>query len=193
MTFQNFRSAMNAIEMEQLKAYLSSNGWLEQRSSGRINFSKQVETTGESVNVFVPADAGHPKFKSFFQNLLFSLSVLEQREPIEIAGDMARIKCVSTQPVAMVEPSKTLAPTGSTSQYVMLRNTSSSTCPIHFADQFREYPLAPNQVALVFLSGTSKPCMVESQVPRRSMGPTQSPQGSKETSKETRCCLPYPR
>lgn len=161
MTFQNFRSAINAIEMEQLKAYLSSNGWLEKRSSGRITFSKQVDTTGESVNVFVPADAGHPKFRSLFQNLLFSLSVLEQREPIEIAGDMARIKCVSTQPVAMVEPSKTLAPTGSTSQYVMLRNTTSSTCPIHFADQFREYPLAPNQVALVFLSGMSKPCMVD--------------------------------
>jgi hypothetical protein len=165
MTFQNFRSAMNAVEMEQLKAYLSANGWLEQISSGRINFSKQVESTGESVDIFVPTDAGHPKFRSLLQNLLFSLSVHEQREPIEIAGDMARIKCVSIQSIATVEPSKTVALTGSTSQYVMLRNTSSSTCPIHFADQFREYPLEPNQVALVVLSGSSKPCIIDIEGP----------------------------
>ena len=78
---------------------------------------------------------------------------------------MARIKCVSTQSIATVEPSKTVALTGSTSQYVMLRNTSSSTCPIHFADQFREYPLEPNQVALVVLSGSSKPCIIDIQGP----------------------------
>ncbi len=162
MTFQNFRAAYHSIELEQLKAYLTANGWLEQISSGRITFSKQVEPAGESAIVFVPAEVGHPKFRSLLQNLLFSLSVLERREPIEIAGDMARIKCVSNQVVATEDgPSKTIPSTGALSQYVMLRNTSSITSPIHFADQFREYPLEPNQEAIVVLSGSSKPCIID--------------------------------
>lgn len=165
MTFQNFRAAYHRIELEQLKAYLSANGWLEQISSGRINFSKQVEPTGESVNVFVPADAGHPKFRSLLQNLLFSLSVHEKREPLEIAGDIARVRCVPQPSIATVVPSMTPQPLESNSPQFTLRNTSSSTCVIHFADQSTKYPLEPNQEAIVVLSGASKPCIIDIQGP----------------------------
>jgi hypothetical protein len=165
MTFPNFRAAYHSIELEQLKAYLSANGWLEQISSGRITFSKQVEPAGESANVFVPAEVGHPKFRSLLQNLLFSLSVLERREPIEIARDIARVRCEPQPSIALVKPSMNQESLGSNSPQFTLRNTSSSTCEIHFADQFTEYPLEPNQEAIVVLSGSSKPCIIDIEGP----------------------------
>lgn len=94
MTSMNFRSLLFAITIEQLKAYLVMECWTEELSHGRLNFTKEIEQ-GELQTLFVPADQAHPKFRSLLQNLVFSLSVTQGREPVEIASDIYALQVVT--------------------------------------------------------------------------------------------------
>lgn len=87
----NLHSLLSTIAIEQLKAYLAKDGWHENTAGGRLNFEKHLEP-GEPQTIFVPAERSHPKFRSLLQNLMFSLSVIEQREPAEIAIDIVSVK-----------------------------------------------------------------------------------------------------
>ena len=99
MNTPNLHSLLSTIAIEQLKLYLAKDGWHEYTASGRLNFERQIEQ-GEHQNIFVPAERTHPKFRSLLQNLMFSLSVIEKREPAEIAADIAA--CKVTIPVRSV-------------------------------------------------------------------------------------------
>ncbi len=56
-----------------------------------MNFEREPDRDGDRCVLFLPADPAHTKFRSYLQNLLFSLSVLEGREPIDIAKEMASL------------------------------------------------------------------------------------------------------
>ena len=88
MNTPNLHSLLSAITIGQLKAYLTKDGWRESVADGRLNFAKEVEPE-ESQTIFVPADRAHPKFRSLLQNLMFSLAVIQNREPAEIAYDIS--------------------------------------------------------------------------------------------------------
>ena len=88
MNTPNLHSLLSAIKIEQLKAYLAKEGWKESAVDGRLNFAKEFEPE-ESQTIFVPADRTHPKFRSLLQNLMFSLAVIQNREPAEIAFDIS--------------------------------------------------------------------------------------------------------
>ncbi len=88
MNIPNLHSLLSAITIGQLKIYLASKGWTEHPEDGRLSFAKEFEQ-GEWQRVFVPADRAHPRFRSLLQNLMFSLAVIESREPAEIANDIA--------------------------------------------------------------------------------------------------------
>ena len=93
-------SLLAAIRIEQLQSYLANRGWLEQTASGRLTFERQAEQSGERQIIFLPANQAHPKYRSFLQNLMFSLAVIEQREPCDIAGEIIDIHIpVPTPPV----------------------------------------------------------------------------------------------
>ena len=91
MNTPNIQSMLSRITTEQLKTYLISGGWRDYATDGRLNFEKDVEP-GETQVVFIPANCAHPKFRSFLHNVMFSLSVIEKREPFDIATDIASIK-----------------------------------------------------------------------------------------------------
>jgi hypothetical protein len=88
MNTPNLHSLLSAITIGQLKAYLAKDGWKESVADGRLNFAKEVEPE-ELQTIFVPADRTHPKFRSLLQNLMFSLAVVQKREPAEIAIDIS--------------------------------------------------------------------------------------------------------
>lgn len=88
MNTPNLHSLLSAITLSQLKAYLAKAGWKENIADGRLNFAREIEP-GESQTIFVPADRSHPRFRSLLQNLMFSLAVIENREPADIAYDIS--------------------------------------------------------------------------------------------------------
>lgn len=91
MNTPNLHSLLSAITIPQLKAYLANQGWQENVADGRLNFTME-SGQGDSQRIFVPADRAHPRFRSLLQNLMFSLAVIETREPAEIAHDISRIQ-----------------------------------------------------------------------------------------------------
>ncbi|MDX1927586.1 MAG: hypothetical protein SFV81_13775 [Pirellulaceae bacterium] len=91
MNTPNFHALLSAINVPRLKAYLSNRGWNENTADGRLDFTKE-SAEGETQRVFVPADGAHPRFRSLLQNLMFSLSVIENREPADIAYEISKIE-----------------------------------------------------------------------------------------------------
>lgn len=91
MTALNFPSLLASITLDKLKAFLARESWKEAELDGRLNFTKEIEP-GEPCTIFVPADHTHPKFRSLLQNMVFSLAVIQQREPAEIASDIVAIQ-----------------------------------------------------------------------------------------------------
>ncbi len=91
MNTRSIFALLAAIRIEQLQSYLANRGWLEQTASGRLTFERQAEQSGELHVIFLPANQAHPKYRSFLQNLMFSLAVIEQREPCDIASDIIDI------------------------------------------------------------------------------------------------------
>lgn len=94
MNTSDLHSRLSAITIPQLKAYLAKDGWKESIADGRLNFTKEVEP-GEMQTIFVPADRTHSRFRSLLQNLMFSLAVIEHKEPVEIAHDISSIQVPS--------------------------------------------------------------------------------------------------
>ena len=91
MNAPNFPALLASITLEKLRAFLAREGWKETKLDGRLNFTKEIEP-GEQSTIFVPADHAHPKFRSLLQNMMFSLAVIQQREPAEIASDIVAIQ-----------------------------------------------------------------------------------------------------
>ncbi|MEQ1826390.1 MAG: hypothetical protein ABL921_10595 [Pirellula sp.] len=100
METPNLHRYLSTITIQQLKAYLAKDGWHEYTADGRMNFEKELEP-GETQVIFLPAERTHPKFRSHLQNLMFSLSVIEQREPADIARVIAT--CQVSSPVTSVD------------------------------------------------------------------------------------------
>ena len=88
MNTPSLASLLSAISIQKLSSYLTKGGWKENVVDGRLNFEREIEI-GEIQTIFVPADRTHPRFRSLLQNLMFSLAVVEKREPAEIAQDIA--------------------------------------------------------------------------------------------------------
>src|SRR4051812_32072672 len=88
MNTPNLHALLSAITIPQLKAYLAKDGWNENVADGRLNFARDIEP-GESQTIFIPADRTHPRFRSLLQNLMFSLAVIKDREPADIAYEMS--------------------------------------------------------------------------------------------------------
>ena len=88
MNTRSIFALLAAIRIEQLQSYLANRGWREQTASGRRTFERQAEQGGELHVIFLPSNQAHPKYRSFLQNLMFSLAVIEQREPCDIASDI---------------------------------------------------------------------------------------------------------
>lgn len=105
MNTPNLLTLLSAISIPQLREYLAKRGWSEVSADGRLNFTLEIGQ-GESQKVFVPADRAHPRFRSLLQNLMFSLSVVESREPADIALDISKVELPKT--VACVNVSQQL-------------------------------------------------------------------------------------
>jgi hypothetical protein len=85
---------LSSISVPHLKAYLANRGWSQSIADGRLDFTMD-NAQGESQRVYIPTDRAHPRFRSLLQNLMFSLSVIENREPAEIALEISRFEIPS--------------------------------------------------------------------------------------------------
>jgi hypothetical protein len=91
MNTPNLHALLSAITLPHLKAYLQNRGWSESIADGRLDFTMD-SAEGELQRIFVPAERAHPRFRSLLQNLMFSLSVIENREPADIAHEISKFE-----------------------------------------------------------------------------------------------------
>jgi hypothetical protein len=91
MNTPNLYVLLSAITLPHLKAYLANRGWSENIADGRLDFTMD-SAQGEAQRIFVPADRAHPRFRSLLQNLMFSLAVIENREPADIAHEISKFE-----------------------------------------------------------------------------------------------------
>lgn len=91
MSIQNIHALLSTLSLEQVKSYMHQRGWTEKVDGARLNFTMVNTADGENYAVFLPADSNHGKFRSLLQNMMFSLSVIEGREPFDIATEIGQI------------------------------------------------------------------------------------------------------
>lgn len=89
MASQNIQRLFAIIGPEQVEQYLKIKGWRCQRSADRLSFEMPADDQQESRQLFIPAQASHPRFRSLLPNLIFSLSVIEGRPAIDVANSIA--------------------------------------------------------------------------------------------------------
>ena len=87
---QSIQRVLSVIQIEQVCCYLTSAGWTQRINGARVDFELHDPSQGETYRVFVPASTRHPRYRHLLPNLVFAVSVVEGREPIEIASDMAK-------------------------------------------------------------------------------------------------------
>lgn len=89
MASQNIQRLFAIIGPEQVEQYLKIKGWRCQRSADRLSFEMPADDQQEARQLFIPAQASHPRFRSLLPNLIFSLSVIEGRPAIDVANSIA--------------------------------------------------------------------------------------------------------
>ena len=105
----NIKHLCAEIRAHHVQGYLLADGWQlvdEQREDALI-FEKEQENEENPCRIWIWASHERPKFASRIQNLLFSLSVIEGREPLEVGvavfeavADLGRI--LHAQPPSFV-------------------------------------------------------------------------------------------
>jgi len=160
MTFPSLQAGLTRVQLEQIKTYLIARGWKNEPSQGRLCFTKQPNDQDGIVSVFVPDDMSHPKFRSLLQNMVFSLSVVEGREPMELVADIVQT-VTAAKPAATTLPQTALTVAPQRSR-ITLRNTSDELTSIQLIDDRSEFELQPNEEAVLVVStNPTSECVLE--------------------------------
>ena len=160
MTFPSLQAGLTRVQLEQIKTYLTARGWKNEPSQGRLCFTKQPNDQDGIVSVFVPDDISHPKFRSLLQNMVFSLSVVEGREPMELVADIVQT-VTAAKPAATTLPQTALTVAPQRSR-ITLRNTADEVTSIYLIDDRSEFELQPNEEAVLVVStNPTSECVLE--------------------------------
>lgn len=90
--FSNIHHAIARLSPLQVASYLRGRGWtVDESSRPGVLYFENENAAGEPLRFWMWESPEQPKFRSQLQNLLFGLSVFEQREPLEVANEMCKV------------------------------------------------------------------------------------------------------
>ena len=150
---QSIQRVFSSIRIEQVCLYLHRAGWTKSLTGERFDFEKTGDTSQETSRVFLPASSSHPRFRRLLPNLIFSVSILEEREPIEVASEMASL--TTDEPTAISPP----PPASEKIERVLLRNSSAAPLEIIVGDNLVPHQLPAGEELLV--ARTHSACVIE--------------------------------
>jgi hypothetical protein len=150
---QSIQRVFSSIRIEQVCLYLHRAGWTKSLNGERLDFEKTADTSQETSRVFLPASSSHPRFRRLLPNLIFSVSILEEREPIEVASEMASL---TTDEPAAISPA---LPTSEMIERVVLRNSSAAPLQIIVGDNLVPHQLLAGEELLVARNHSA--CVIE--------------------------------
>lgn len=106
MTLQtNIQKLFATLGLENVRSYLLNSGWQikESQRADIVAFERQNAASGEIDRVWSYASETHPKFRRQLPNIIFTLAVVDKREPLDLANEMmasggagAAIECRAT-------------------------------------------------------------------------------------------------
>lgn len=86
----NIQELFRRISANNVKTYMTHRGWRICPSDPAVlQFEGPFGDNGEPVQQWIWASEQHPKFRNRIPNLIFALNVLEKRESLEIANEVA--------------------------------------------------------------------------------------------------------
>jgi hypothetical protein len=99
----NIQRFFGTVSADQIRRYLLDRGWklVEPRHAEALSFELPGPPGDDPFQVWLWASEGHPSFRKRIPNVIFSLSVIEDREPLDIANDVHNLPAeTSEEPVA---------------------------------------------------------------------------------------------
>lgn len=149
----SIQQIFSSIRIEQVCLYLHRTGWTQSVNGGRLDFEKILIPSEGASRLFLPASSSHPRFRSLLPNLIFSLSILEQREPIEVAGEIASL---TTAESAEINPPPLAA---GMSGHLYLRNSSAFPIEIELDEGLSRHQLPAGEELLI--ARAESDCVIE--------------------------------
>ncbi len=95
----NIQRFFGTVSADQIRRYLLDRGWkpVEPRHAEALSFELPGAPDDDPFQVWLWASEGHPSFRKRVPNVIFSLSVIEDREPLDIANDMHNLPAETSE------------------------------------------------------------------------------------------------
>jgi hypothetical protein len=86
----NIQRFFATVSADQIRRYLLDRGWksAEPRYAEALSFERTGPPGDDPCQTWFWASEQHPKFRERIPNVIFALSVIEEREPLDIANDI---------------------------------------------------------------------------------------------------------
>lgn len=142
----NIQYLFSAISASNIRSYLLQQGWKAggETQPDKLQFRLAGENGEEASELWTWAASDHPKFRNRVPNIVFSLSVLEDRPALEIANEMFE----SREPEPRVEPAPVAVASKphSTAQRVTLHNGRKNSCLLVNGSSGKSFSLRVSEV-----------------------------------------------
>ncbi|WP_146677493.1 hypothetical protein [Pirellula sp. SH-Sr6A] len=159
MSTKNIQKLFASITHQSICLYMEKTGWSSMQRGDRLDFQKQLENSETPQTLYITAREDHPKFRSLVPNLIFSLSVLEEREAYSVAESIHRVVQEMRRPdgtpssgsVASVsaEPTSPTRSDRERSRWIRIRNGTSSSIEVAWGEQRNSARLPGGETLLV--------------------------------------------
>ncbi|XZE46762.1 hypothetical protein SH467x_002058 [Pirellulaceae bacterium SH467] len=145
MSTKNIQKLFASITHQGICQYMEQTGWSSMQRGDRLDFQKQRENTETPQTVYITAREDHPKFRSLVPNLIFSLSVLEEREAYSVAESIHRVAQEMRRPDSVpasgsipsvaAESSVPNPSVRESSRWIRIRNGTASSIEVAWGEQ----------------------------------------------------------
>lgn len=128
VTHTNIQYLFAAISLANIRSYLLERGWSIESSghSDRVLFRQSSGEGEQPSELWMFSTNEHPRFRGRVPNIIFSLSVLEDRPALDIANEMFASKEPEQKPEAPAAATATVATAARPVQRMTLKNVRSA-------------------------------------------------------------------
>ncbi|MEM8669143.1 MAG: hypothetical protein AAGG48_16595 [Planctomycetota bacterium] len=86
----SFRGVLGTLQIAQIESYLTESGWSATRpmSAPVQQYVLAIEGTDRNYQLTLPMDRSHSAYTDQLYRLVFNVSCIEDREPMDVAQDM---------------------------------------------------------------------------------------------------------
>lgn len=157
----NIQVLFSSITMDNVRGYLLGSGWKVSSApdASQLLMEGPIHDGGQPYRLIFPSTDEHPRFRDRVQVAVFNLSCIEDREPIEIAREMASAGPDLPEAGQATGASAVVAPqTPSATISFRLHNGQLATVDLEIESCVERFPLAAHEsIDIVIPPGKPQP------------------------------------